>query len=112
MAAKTEPAANPAERALLLTRVFDGPRQIVFKAWTDPGYVALWWGPHGFTNPRSELDARPGGAMYIDMRGPDGSRYLRCSQPSPLPRMAARQPSHCMGASFRRLPKPRHISRA
>ena len=47
----------------------------MFKAWTDPKHVAPWWGPHGFTNPVCELDARPGGAIRIHMRGPDGTVY-------------------------------------
>jgi uncharacterized protein YndB with AHSA1/START domain len=60
---------------LLLTRIFDAPRELVFKAWTEPERVARWWGPHGFTNPVCELDVRPGGAMLIQMRGEDGSLY-------------------------------------
>jgi len=47
----------------------------VFKAWTDPKLVAQWWSPRGFTNPVSELDVRPGGAILIHMRGPDGVIY-------------------------------------
>jgi uncharacterized protein YndB with AHSA1/START domain len=47
----------------------------VFKAWTDPKHVAVWWGPKGFTNPVCELDVRPGGAWSIHMRGPDGAIY-------------------------------------
>ncbi len=58
---------------LVLTRTFNAPRALVFKAWTDPAQVALWWGPHGFTNPVCEMDVRPGGAIRIDMRGPDGT---------------------------------------
>jgi len=60
---------------LVLTRIFDAPRELVFKAWTDPKIVAQWWGPHRFTNPVCELDARPGGAIRIHMRGPDGTVY-------------------------------------
>ncbi len=47
---------------LVLTRVLDAPRELVFKAWTDPKRVAQWWGPQGFTSHVCELDARPGGA--------------------------------------------------
>lgn len=54
-------------------RVFDAPRQLVFKMWTDQEKMARWWGPKGFTNPLCKLDVRPGGAIRIDMRGPDGS---------------------------------------
>ena len=63
------------EQELVLTRVFDAPRELVFKVWTDPKHVAQWWGPHGFTNPVCELDARPGGAIRIHMRGPNGIVY-------------------------------------
>jgi uncharacterized protein YndB with AHSA1/START domain len=62
-------------RVLEMTRVFDAQRKVVFAAWTDPKQVAQWWGPTGFTNPVCELDVRPGGAMLIHMRGPDGTIY-------------------------------------
>lgn len=64
-----------AERELTLTRVYDAPRALVFKAWTDPKLLALWWGPKMFTNPVCEVDARPGGKLRIVMRGPDGNDY-------------------------------------
>jgi uncharacterized protein YndB with AHSA1/START domain len=67
--------ADPAARDLVLTRVVDAPRDLVFKAWTEPGRVARWWGPRGFTNPVCELDARPDGAIRIDMRAPNGTVY-------------------------------------
>ncbi len=60
---------------LVITRVLDAPRSRVFEAWTDPTQVAQWWGPHGFTNPLCELDVRPGGAIRIDMRAPNGTVY-------------------------------------
>jgi uncharacterized protein YndB with AHSA1/START domain len=62
-------------RVLEITRVFDAPRKVVFAAWTDPKQVAEWWGPKGFTNPVCELDVRPGGAILIHMRAPDGVVY-------------------------------------
>ena len=63
------------EQELVLTRVFDAPRKLVFKAWTDAKCMAVWWGPHQFTNPVCELDARPGGAIRIHMRAPTGIVY-------------------------------------
>src|ERR1700730_7092158 len=75
MAPKVEPARESAERELKITRVFDAPREMVFKAWTDPKLLAQWWGPKGFTNPVCELDVRPGGAIRVHMRGPDGTVY-------------------------------------
>ena len=64
------------DRELTLTRTFDAPRQLVYRAWTDAAHVANWWLPGpGFTAPVCEIDARPGGALRIDMRGPDGMLY-------------------------------------
>jgi uncharacterized protein YndB with AHSA1/START domain len=60
---------------LVITRVFDAPRELVWKAWSDPEVLAQWWGPKGFTNPRCEWDARPNGEIHIDMRAPDGVVY-------------------------------------
>ena len=60
---------------LITTRVFDAPRELVFKAWTDPERLKRWWGPKGFTNPVCEVDVRPGGAIRIHMRAPDGVVY-------------------------------------
>jgi uncharacterized protein YndB with AHSA1/START domain len=72
---RTSAATNAAAPELVITRVFDAPRELVFKAWTDPKQVAQWWGPRGFTNPVCELDVRPGGAIRIHMRAPDGTVY-------------------------------------
>jgi uncharacterized protein YndB with AHSA1/START domain len=66
---------NFAERELTITRVFDAPRALVFRAWTDPRHLAQWWGPQGFTNPVCEFDARVGGALRMHMRAPDGTIY-------------------------------------
>ncbi|HEX4322748.1 MAG TPA: SRPBCC family protein [Acidobacteriaceae bacterium] len=70
------PLSSPvAERTLLLTRVFNAPRSLVFAAWTDPKRLAQWWGPTGFTNPVCELDLKPYGEIRIDMRAPNGTVY-------------------------------------
>ncbi len=66
---------SPGGRELRLVRAYDAPRALVFRAWTDARHLARWWGPEGFTNPVCELDARPGGAIRIDMRAPDGTVY-------------------------------------
>ena len=60
---------------LNLTRTFDAPRDVVFKAWTDKKQMAKWFGPRGFTTEILEHDARPGGLSRIIMRGPDGTEY-------------------------------------
>ena len=58
-----------------ITRILDAPRDLVFKVWIDPEHLKHWWGPTGFTNPVCELDPRPGGAIRIHMRAPDGVVY-------------------------------------
>jgi uncharacterized protein YndB with AHSA1/START domain len=70
-------SASPtlAGRKVVLTRTFDAPRSLVFEAWADPKHLKRWWGPHHFTNPVCEVDVRPGGAIRIDMAGPDGAVY-------------------------------------
>src|ERR1051326_3829034 len=62
-------------RELVITRVFDAPREIVFEAWTDPAQLARWWGPHHFTNENVEIEPHAGGTFNIDMRAPDGTIY-------------------------------------
>jgi uncharacterized protein YndB with AHSA1/START domain len=73
--AKASKGSNPTEAEVVITRVFDAPRELVFKAWTDPKHLAKWFGPKGFTTPVCEADARVGGAWHIVMRGPDGMEY-------------------------------------
>jgi uncharacterized protein YndB with AHSA1/START domain len=68
-------ATDAAERELVLTRIVDAPRELVFRMWTDPVHLAKWWGPRDFTNPVCEIDFRPGGALRIVMRAPDGTNY-------------------------------------
>jgi len=65
-------ATKPAERVLVITRVFDAPRRLVFKAWIDPEQVMRWRGPKGFTTPFCKIDLRPGGVFPYCMRSPEG----------------------------------------
>jgi uncharacterized protein YndB with AHSA1/START domain len=62
-------------REVVIKRVLNASRELVFQLWTDPAHLQQWWGPDGFTTPRCEADARPGGHIRIDMRGPDGTVY-------------------------------------
>lgn len=75
MGARSDPAAESADREILVTRVFDAPRALVFKAWTDAKQLAQWWGPNGFTITTREMDFRPGGVWRFVMHGPDGRDY-------------------------------------
>ena len=57
---------------MVVTRVFDAPRELVWKAWTDPKYVMQWWGPKGFSCPACQMDVRVGGKSLLCMKTPDG----------------------------------------
>jgi uncharacterized protein YndB with AHSA1/START domain len=65
------------DRDLVLTRVIDAPRPLVFKAWTDPEQIARWWGPEGFVTIDYDMDIRPGGAYRFTMRSPEGSEHRK-----------------------------------
>lgn len=60
---------------LIITRIFDAPRELAWKAWTEPERVKKWWGPQYFTAPVVKLDLRVGGTYLSCMRGPDGKDY-------------------------------------
>jgi uncharacterized protein YndB with AHSA1/START domain len=75
MSATNDSSGQGPLREVTITRTFAAPRELVFKAWTDPQHLMQWWGPHEFTNPYVEVDPRPGGVFDIDMRGPDGMVY-------------------------------------
>jgi len=60
---------------LNIVREFEAPRALVWKMWTDPAHVGVWWAPEHFTTPVVRMDVRPGGAIHMVMRGPDGSDY-------------------------------------
>jgi uncharacterized protein YndB with AHSA1/START domain len=72
MAQSKSSAAAPADRTFVTTRVFDAPRELVYKAWTDPKQLAQWFPPKDFTAPVCDVDPRPGGVFRVDMKGPDG----------------------------------------
>jgi uncharacterized protein YndB with AHSA1/START domain len=63
------------KKELEISRLYNAPRELLFRVWTDPEHLARWWGPAGFTNPVCEIDVRPGGAILIHMQGPDGTVY-------------------------------------
>jgi uncharacterized protein YndB with AHSA1/START domain len=60
---------------IVITRMFDAPRELVWIAITDPKHVAHWYGGQGFTNPVCEMDLRPGGAWHHVMQAPNGTRF-------------------------------------
>lgn len=68
------PSGGP--KTVSLTRRFAAPRALVWQAWTDPKMLTQWWGPRHFTAPHVTVDLRPGGAVNLDMKGPDGTIFL------------------------------------
>jgi uncharacterized protein YndB with AHSA1/START domain len=68
-------SALPGTREVLITRLINAPRDLVWKAFTDPRHVAQWWGPNGFTTTIEAMEVRVGGVMNHVMHGPDGANY-------------------------------------
>jgi len=75
MSAKTDPGAAGSKRDLVITRIFDAPCSLVWKAWTDPKHVMRWWGPIPFTSPVCTIDFRVGGKFLFCMRSPEGQDF-------------------------------------
>lgn len=68
--------ANEENRAVINTRVFNVPPEILFEAWADPLKLAQWWGPKGFTNTFHEFNFSTGGTWKYTMHSPDGQDFL------------------------------------
>lgn len=64
---------DTSDREIVLTRVLDAPRELVWKAWTESEHLARWWAPKGCSTPFCTVDLRPGGRFHYCMRMPDGS---------------------------------------
>ena len=71
MSTSTEAPAN--EAIIVMSRIYNAPREMVWEAMTEARHVAEWWGGPGFTNPVCEMDVRPGGLWRHVMRFPDGA---------------------------------------
>ena len=77
MVARINPGAEPAERELVITRIFDAPRELVFKVWTDPRHARNWFGPKDHPATHLEMDVRPGGAWRGCLRSTESGAELR-----------------------------------
>jgi len=71
----TEIVAEPGKQEIVITRTFDAPRELVFKAWTDATMIPRWWGPGFLTTTVDKMEARSGGCWRFVQRAPDGSEY-------------------------------------
>jgi uncharacterized protein YndB with AHSA1/START domain len=70
MNATAEKSGGP-QRPFVITRAFDAPREIVWRAWTDAKHMQ-WWGPKGVTIHHAKLELRPGGTFHYCMKTPEG----------------------------------------
>ena len=75
MIGKTESTQRSARSELVITRTFDVPRELLWKAWTDPEHFKRWWGPKDYSCPFCEMDLRVGGRYLNCMRSPEGQEY-------------------------------------
>jgi uncharacterized protein YndB with AHSA1/START domain len=72
---KTDFIAEPGKQAVVIMRIFDAPRELVFKAVTDPDLVPQWWGPKSRTTIVDKMAVRPGGVWRFVQRDQDGNEY-------------------------------------
>ncbi|MFD8739176.1 SRPBCC family protein [Streptomyces sp. NPDC059618] len=70
---QTEPAA--ADREIVISRIIDAPRELVFEAFTEVRHLSRWWGPEGFTTTTRSFEFREGGEWVFVLHGPDGTDY-------------------------------------
>jgi uncharacterized protein YndB with AHSA1/START domain len=68
----TTVTANKDDLQLVVERVFDAPRELVWKAFTEPEHMARWWGPRGWNTTNERMEVKPGGVWHYCMRGPGG----------------------------------------
>src|ERR1700737_3960074 len=73
--AKAEYVIEPGKQEIIITRDFDAPRELVFKAYTDPKLLPQWFGPRGYTTIVDKMDARPGGLWRFVQRNEKGDEF-------------------------------------
>ena len=73
--AKADYVIEPGKQEIIITRVFDAPRELVFKAYTDPKLLPQWFGPREYTTIVDKMEARPGGLWRFVQRNPDGDEF-------------------------------------
>ncbi|MGZ4901790.1 MAG: SRPBCC family protein [Halobacteriota archaeon] len=72
---RTTVVAEPGDRKVIFTRVFDAPRELVWRVATEPTLVPEWWGPKGYTTTVEEMDVRPEGTWRYVQHGPGGGEF-------------------------------------
>ena len=72
MAASSTPTRESNDLKLVVERIFDAPRSLVFKAWIEPQHLLRWFGPRDYKVPSYTIDPRPGGSWRVCMVAPTG----------------------------------------
>ena len=72
---KSKVTYDTEERKIFITRIFDAPRERVWKAWTEPERIKRWWGPKNFTSPVCKIDLRVNGRYHFCMRSREGQNF-------------------------------------
>ena len=76
MSTTNNPSTAPAaDTEIVSMRVFQAPRELVYRAFSDPTVLAQWWGPKDFTNTFEQFELKPGGAWRLTMHAPNGTEY-------------------------------------
>ena len=75
MGNKNDSTDAQSDREIVITRIFNARRELVFKAWTEPKHIEHWWGPKAFITRVEQMDFRPGGTWRYVMCGLDGTEY-------------------------------------
>jgi uncharacterized protein YndB with AHSA1/START domain len=94
----------PSDREIVMTRVFDAPRELVWKAYTDPEAIPQWWGPRRHATTVDKMDVRPGGAWRYVSRDADGNEYAFRGEYREV------VPPERLVATFEFEPLPGHVS--
>lgn len=71
----TDFVAEPGKQNVIVTRVFDAPRDLVFKVYTEPKHIPRWWGPRYLTTTIEKMDVKAGGLWRFVQRDPDGNEF-------------------------------------
>ena len=75
METKNKPAQETQGCEIVVSRLLNAPKELVWEMWTNPEHIKHWWGPNGFTNTILKMDVRPGGEWELIMHGPNGMDF-------------------------------------
>src|SRR5947199_8597731 len=95
---ETPAQSGTADREIVISRVIDAPRELVFEAFTEIRHLSRWWGPEGFTTTTQSFEFREGGEWDFVLHGPDGTgysewiRWLRIAPPELIPLLHGEAP--------------------